>query len=232
MAAPTTSVAAITNMVRGSMEAVPLDAIVGQPTLHSMQHLIEHLAKYASHLATTRLGGKYGSPPLVLSKAHMRPAAGKNNLDCEQLKKTELTNPRIDDRTQGRELLQLQAEQKIERQEYTFQEVVESVAVEAIVVAADAQYVEELKEYYAAYKKQTIKTLVTKLSTWYVINTKDNLAIKAHFLAPWSNTQEAHVTTFAHQMDRRQVECEGNGVIVTNDDKVDHFVAQMYAWPV
>ena len=29
-------------------------------------------------------------------------------------------------------------------------------------------------------------------------------------------------------MDRRQVECEGNGFIVTNDDKVDHFVAQMY----
>ena len=62
-----------------------------------------------------------------------------------------------------------------------------------------------------------------------VITTKEKLAIKAHFLAPWSNTQEAHVTNFARQLDRFQVKCEYHGITVTNDDKVDHFVAQMYA---
>ena len=56
--------------------------------------------------------------------------------------------------------------------------------VEAIVAAADAQYVEELKEDYVRYKNQTIDTFVAKLSTWYVITTKEKLAIKSHFLAP------------------------------------------------
>ena len=38
-----------------------------------------------------------------------------------------------------------------------------------------------------------------------------------------------HVAIFVRQLDRRQVECEDHGVTVTNDNKVDHFVAQMYA---
>ena len=57
------------------------------------------------------------------------------------------------------------------------------VAIEAIVAAIDTQYVEELKEEYIGYKNQTIKTLVTQLSTWYVITTKEKQYIKAHFLA-------------------------------------------------
>ena len=95
MAATTTTVTATTNMVIGSMEDVPLDAIFGQPTLHSLQHLVEQHATFASHFATTKWGGKHGFLPLILSKANMRPAARNNNLDCERLKKLDLTNPRI-----------------------------------------------------------------------------------------------------------------------------------------
>ena len=96
---------------------------------------------------------------------------------------------------------------------------------EAIVASTNVQYVMELKEDYVGYKNQTIKTLVNQISMWYFITTRENLAIKDHFLAPRSNTPEAHVTTFARQLDMRQVECKDHGVTVTNDDKVDHFVA-------
>ena len=116
-----TTVTAITKMARGRMEAVPLDAIVRQPTLHSVRHLVEQLATFASHFATIKWGGKHGFLPLVLSKAKMRPASGNNNLDCERLKKTDLINPRIEDITQGIEILQLQADQKVDWQEYTLQ---------------------------------------------------------------------------------------------------------------
>ena len=53
MAAITKTVTAITKMVRVWMESVPFDDIIGKPTLHSVQHLVEQLAKFASHLATT-----------------------------------------------------------------------------------------------------------------------------------------------------------------------------------
>ena len=81
----------------------------------------------------------------------------------------------------------------------------DSVAVEAIATAADTQYVEDLEEDYGSYKTQTIKTIIEKLQTWYVIMTKEKLAIKVHFLAPWINMPDAHVTTFASQLDMHQV---------------------------
>ena len=70
--------------------------------------------------------------------------------------------------------------------------------------------------------------MVTHICTWYAITTKEKLAIKTHFLAPCSETPEANVSTFAQQLDRHQVEWEDHGVMVTNDDKADHFMAQMY----
>ena len=172
MAAITTTVAAITNMARRRMEAVPLDAIVGQPNLHSVRHFVEQVSTFVSHFVTTKWGGKYLFLPLVLSKAKMRPSAGNNNLDCKQLKKPEIINPRTEDITQGKYLLQFQEDQQVAWQEYTFQEVVDSVAAKAIVAAVNAQCVKELKEDYVGYKNQTIKTLVTHLSTWYVITIK------------------------------------------------------------
>ena len=106
---------------------------------------------------------------------------------------------------------------------------VESETFRAIVAAVNAQYVEELEKDYVGYKNQTIKIMVTHLHMWYVINTNEKLATKSHFLAPRSDTPESHVTTCARKLDRRQVKCKDHGFTVTNDDKVDHFVAQMYA---
>ena len=47
--------------------------------------------------------------------------------------------------------------------------------------------------------------LIGCLHTWYVITTKEKLAIKAHFLATSSDTPDPHVTTFVHQLNMRQV---------------------------
>ena len=132
----------ITVIVRGRMKSVLLEAIVGQPTLNSVQHLVKQLATFASHFATTKWGGKHGFLLLVLSKAKMRPAAGGNKLDCKRLKKPELINTIIEYSTQGQELLKFQADQKVEWQEYTFQEGVDLVAVKAIIAAVDTKYVE------------------------------------------------------------------------------------------
>ena len=159
----------------------------------------------------------------------MRLAAKNNHLDCERLQKPKLLNPRIEYSTQGRDLLQFQVDQKVKWQECNFQEVVDLVTVESIVAAVDAQYVEEIKEEYLKYKNQTIMTTVTQIRTIYDITTKEKLYIKAHFLTPWSYTPYAHVATFERQLDRRQVDCKYHGFTITNNDKVDHFVAQMYA---
>ena len=49
-----------------------------------------------------------------------------------------------------------------------------------------------------------------------------------HFHAPWSNTPNSHIITFARQLDCRQIECSDHGVSITEDDKVVHFIQEMY----
>ena len=171
------------------------------------------------------MGGKHGFLPLVLTNTKMRLAAGNHNLDCERIEKPELLNPKLEDYTKGSELLQFKEDHKVRWQEYTVQEVVDYTAVEAIISAVDAQYVEELEEDYFGYKNQAIKTMINQLQTWNVITTKEKMSLKAHFLAQWSNMPDAHVTTFALELDRLQVECKYHRVKVTKTNKVDHFVS-------
>ena len=75
------------------------------------------------------------------------------------------------------------------------------------------------------YKNQNIWTMVEQFQTWYVITTKEKIAIKANSLDPWSDTPDAHITTFARQLDRRQVKYKDHGVTFTKAKKVDHSVA-------
>ena len=70
--------------------------------------------------------------------------------------------------------------------------------------------------------------MITHLQTWFVIMNKEKLDMKALFYAPWSETPNTHITTFARQLYQRKVECAKNLVTITDSDKVDHFVAQMY----
>ena len=93
----TAAVTAITKMVNGIMEAVPLDAIMGQPNLNSVRHLINQLADFAIHLDTTKWGGKHGLLPLVLTKTKMRLTAGNQDLDCGRIKRPEILKPKIED---------------------------------------------------------------------------------------------------------------------------------------
>ena len=124
MAAITETVTAITKMIRGQMEAVLLNKIVGQPNLNSVRQLVEQIVAFVSHFATIKWGYKHGLLPLLLREAKMRLAAGCNTLNCERLSNPKLLKPNIKDDTKGREILQIQEEQKVQWQECNFQEVV------------------------------------------------------------------------------------------------------------
>ena len=108
----------------------------------------------------------------MLSDAEMRLVTGDAALDCARLPLPSRINAQIMDATVGCALLQLQEEQKVEWQEYTFQTVLDAIGFEAIVAAVDDQYVEELSEDYIGFKNHTIATMFTHLLTWFVITNK------------------------------------------------------------
>ena len=107
------NVTAINKMLIGRVEAVPIDATVGQPTLNSVWHIVEHLTTFTIHFATTKWGGKRGFLPIVLSEPRICLAARDNNLNLERLAKPEILNPKTKDKTKGFKLLHLQEDQKV-----------------------------------------------------------------------------------------------------------------------
>ena len=70
--------------------------------------------------------------------------------------------------------------------------------------------------------------MITQLHMWYIINTKEKISIKAHFLEPWRDMPDVNIKTFTYQLDMCQVEYKDHGTKFTKADKVDHFVSQMY----
>ena len=106
--------------------------------------------------------------------------------------------------------------------------VIDAVAFEAIIASVDKQYINELKENYVGYNNLTIKTMIFQLRTWFIITNSEKVAIKAHFHAPWSNTSNSHITTFAHQLDCCQINCSYHGFTIADDNTVVNFIQEMY----
>ena len=96
MAAIAATVTSITKMVRESMEAVPLDAIVGHTTLKSVRHLADQLVAFVSYFATTKWGKNHGFLPLVFTETKIRLSAGIQDLECRRIKRPKLLNPKIE----------------------------------------------------------------------------------------------------------------------------------------
>ena len=70
--------------------------------------------------------------------------------------------------------------------------------------------------------------MVKQLQTWYVITNKEKLDVKALFHKPWSDTPNSQIKTYTRQLERRQVNGQDSNVIISESDKVNHFVSQMY----
>ena len=85
------------------------------------------------------MGGKHGFLPLVLTETKMRLAAGNQNPDRKRIENPKLLKPKTEDKIKVHELLQFQENYKVNWKDYNFQEVVDSVEVETIVTAVDAQ---------------------------------------------------------------------------------------------
>ena len=66
------------------------------------------------------------------------------------------------------------------------------------------------------------------VGTWAVITNTVRINIKAIFYAPWSDSPNQHINTYARHLDRCQRYCVTLRSDVSDTDKFTHFVQQMY----
>jgi hypothetical protein len=225
----TTDIAAIDEMIRAKFDAATITRIVGQPSLTSVRLLVDELAKIVAGCKTSKWGGKHGHLKVVLGKDKYRLVLAQPELDCTVVGKPSIAPTDFVAGDDANSVEKKKAAHKILWREYQMQEAVNEIGVEKIVEAVDAQYVEQLEAEYVGYTGVTIFSMLKHLRTWYKVTNAQQLAGKTRFAAPWSETPNAHVTTYARQLDRRQVECGELNVTITDDDKILQFIGEMFA---
>jgi len=225
----TTDIAAIDEMIRAKFDAATITRVVGQPSLASVRTLVDELAKIAAGCKTSHWGGKHGHLKVVLGKDKYRLVLAEPDLDCIIIPKPGAAATDFLATDDANAVEKKKEVHKVLWREYQMQEAINEIGVERIVEAVDAQYVEQLEKEYLGYSGISIFVMLQHLRTWYKITNAQQLAGKNRFAAPWSETPNAHVTTYARQLDRRQVECGELNVTISDGDKILQFIGEMFA---
>ena len=51
------------------------------------------------------------------------------------------------------------------------------------------------------YNKRTILKMLAQLGTWFTVMNTEKIKMQTYFEPPWSDTPNAHIKTFATQLD-------------------------------
>ena len=138
--------------------------------------------------------------------------------------KPNLVNSNITYQTTGRELVLLQELQRQLWIEFDLQIAIDRAGVDTITAVFNEQYIKDKKEEYCEYAGETTLTLLAHFGTWYFITKDQRIDIKAIVYAPWSDSPNQHINTYACQMYRRQQNCATLRDNISNKAKVTHFV--------
>ena len=77
------------------------------------------------------------------------------------------------------------------------------------------------------YNSITILQFFAQLQKWFVILNGDKLKMRDYFHAPWTDTPDAHASTYAVQLNKRQIKCIDFKVVISDAVKTIFFVGQM-----
>jgi hypothetical protein len=215
-------------MVNLIMVAKQLNVIVGQPTMASMDKMMEQMAQMVAPVTTIAWGRLHGSLALVLDNADYKIITKAVVKSTTRLSRPALVNPKINDTTSQLDLLTLQAETKRLQKEFNLQEAITTIGVQCIIDTVEEQYVEELNEEYFGYANQTIKTIINHLRTnWCKVMTKERTNATEAFYHAWvPNT--TRIIMFGCQLTKLQKICKTINVIISEEANTLHFVGKMY----
>ena len=121
----------------------------------------------------------------------------------------------------------MQEKQKEKWSDYLYQRVLNKIGGKIIISVVPDQYVKPIYKQYIGYNGVTILDFFAQLQTWYVISNGDKLKTMEYFHAPWTETPDAHASTYAAQLDERQLECVDFDVEISDAEKTMHYVGQM-----
>ena len=217
----------IAAQVRAQHDAHAFTMFTEPPCFQNMKNLCEEIAVFTSRFPSNSWGGKHGFLLLALPENKMQIVAQNVGLNCDPLDTPDLVNSAISESTKVRDLLELQEKQKEKWSDYLYQRVLNKIGGEIIISVVPDQYVKPIYKQYIGYNGVTILNFFTQLQTWYVISNGDKLKMMEYFHATWTETPDDHASTYAAQLDKRQIECVNFDVVILDAAKTMHFVGHM-----
>ena len=94
--------------------------------------------------------------------------------------------------------------------------------------ALDEQYYSQLKHINTAYRNTTPIQILEHLDTrWCPLDVRARKLLKAEFHADWDSTV-MHLTAFGMKLDKEQARIDRLGVVISNEDKLQFYMEQIY----
>jgi hypothetical protein len=95
--------------------------------------------------------------------------------------------------------------------------------------ALDEQYYSQLKHINTAYRNTTPIQILEHLDTrWCPLDVRARKLLKAEFHADWDSTV-MHLTAFGMKLDKEQARIDRLGVVISDEDKLQFYMEQIYA---
>ena len=95
--------------------------------------------------------------------------------------------------------------------------------------ALDKQYYSQLKNITTAYRNTTPIQILEHLDTrWCPLDVRARKLLKAEFHADWDSTV-MHITAFGMKLDKEQARIDRLGVVISDEDKLQFYMEQIYA---
>ena len=95
--------------------------------------------------------------------------------------------------------------------------------------ALNEQYYSQLKHINTAYRNTTPIQILEHLDTrWSPLDIRARKLLKAEFHADWDSTV-MHLTAFGMKLDKEQARIDRLGVVISDEDKLQFYMEQIYA---
>lgn len=95
--------------------------------------------------------------------------------------------------------------------------------------ALDEQYYSQLKHVYSAYRNTTPIQILEHLNTrWCPLDVQARKILKKEFYTDWDSS-ETHLTAFGMTLDKEQSRLDRLGITISNEDKLQFYLEQIYA---
>ena len=231
---PSSSAKAAETTSYDGVRAIPFTRIHGRPTRQDYELLKKEASDLASKVENitftwsrdTATGEEYGLRAEIIGDVEY---THLTNLNWAQETEPASYDPAIQETTATHTRKRMEEEWEEKRTSWFIRKGFLHGVTMNMRDALDEQYYSQLKHINTAYCNSTLIQILEHLDTrWCPLDVCARKLLKAEFHANWDSTV-MHLTAFGMKLDKEKAHIDRLGVVISNKDKLQFYMEQIYA---